>query len=96
MLGLARRAGKLSMGHDAAAGSIRSGKAEMLFLACDLSDRAVSDMRFISGKFSPSLSVFRADDISTADIYSACGYKAGIITVNDKNFARKIISLTGK
>lgn len=96
MLGLARRAGKLSMGHDVAAESIRSGKAELLLLCCDLSERAVRDMQFIAGKYDPKLTVFGFADISTAEIYSSCGYRAGIITVNDENFARKIISLTGK
>ena len=53
-------------------------------------------MQFIAGKYDPKLTGFGLADISTAEIYSSCGYRAGIITVNDENFARKIISLTGK
>ncbi|MCI9641480.1 MAG: hypothetical protein HFJ98_01595 [Eubacterium sp.] len=32
-------------------------------------------------------------DITIVEIYFSCGYKAGVIAVNDKNFSKKIISL---
>ena len=58
MLGLARRAGKLSMGHDMAQHAL----------------------------------VIKTD-ITIDEIYFGVGYKAGCMTVNDENFAKKIISL---
>ena len=39
MLGLARRAGKLIYGSDAAVNAVRSGKAKAVILAADASDR---------------------------------------------------------
>ncbi len=92
MLGLARRAGRLSMGHDMAAKSIASGKARVLLFAKDISARAQKDMLVIVEKQRVSVPVIYLS--STIDeIHFALGYKAGIITVDDENFAEKIKSL---
>ncbi|MCC8023618.1 MAG: ribosomal L7Ae/L30e/S12e/Gadd45 family protein [Clostridiales bacterium] len=39
LLGMARRAGKLAMGHDMALDSVRQGDAALLLLCSDVSDR---------------------------------------------------------
>ena len=44
-LGLARRAGKLCLGRDAAEESIRAAKAEALLLASDISERSARQIR---------------------------------------------------
>lgn len=95
MLGLARRAGKLSMGRDAAVKAICSGRAKALLLAGDISQRAQRDMLFTAGKYSPSMPAIKTE-ILIDEFYAACGYRAGIITVDDENFGKKIISLTGE
>ena len=41
MLGLARRAGKLAMGHDLALQSVRDGKAQLVLTARNASPRLV-------------------------------------------------------
>ena len=92
MLGLARRAGRLSMGHDMAAKSIASGKARALLFAKDISAGSEKDMLFMLDKQRADIPVIRLS--STIDeIHFALGYKAGIITVDDENFAEKIKSL---
>lgn len=92
MLGLARRAGQLSMGHDMAEKSIKAHKAKMILICSDTSKRLV-------GEFERMLENFRLDiplivaDITMNEIHFAVGYKAGVMTVDDKNFSDKIISL---
>jgi len=83
MLGMARRAGRLSMGHDMAEKSIKAHKAHMVLICSDASKRLVKE-------FDIPLIVA---DITINEIHFAVGYKAGIMTVDDVNFSKKIISL---
>jgi len=92
MLGLARRAGKLSMGHDMVLKSLHSGKAEMILFADDSSKRLKHEFQVTMEKKKISVPVFEPQ-ISISEIHYSCGYKAGVITVDDKNFSKKIISL---
>ncbi|MCC8016075.1 MAG: ribosomal L7Ae/L30e/S12e/Gadd45 family protein [Clostridiales bacterium] len=92
MLGLARRAGKLSMGHDAALKSLFGGKAKIIIFAKDSSPRVRREFEITMNKNNINIPAFSAD-ILISEIHFACGYKAGIITVNDDNFSKKIISL---
>ena len=74
MLGLARRAGKLSMGHDMAQHALFGHKAKTI----ELHHFKVKVIK---------------TDITIDEIYFGVGYKAGVIAVDDENFAKKIISL---
>lgn len=92
MLGMARRAGRLSMGHDMAAKSVASGKARLLLFAKDISDRSKKDMLFLTEKQQCSIDVVQLS-ATIDEIHFAVGYKAGILTVDDENLAAKIKSL---
>lgn len=92
MLGLARRAGRLSMGHDMAEKSIISGKAQLVVFASDVSQRLFNEFEHLMRKKNINVKVLKPE-ITMNEIHFACGYKAGVITVDDMNFATKIISL---
>lgn len=92
MLGLARRAGRLSMGHDTALSSVMNGKAKMLVFACDTSERLRREFETAMEKHNIHIPVF-ITDITISEIHYSCGYKAGVIAVNDENFCKKISSL---
>lgn len=92
MLGLARRAGRLSMGHDAALSVVIENKAMLLLFASDTSERLRLEFKTAMEKRKIVLPVFYTD-ITIDEIHFSCGYKAGVIAVNDKNFSKKIISL---
>ena len=90
MLGLARRAGKLSMGHDMHA--LFGHKAKLLIFCSDVSPRLVAEFEKTIELHHFKVKVIKTD-ITIDEIYFGVGYKAGCMTVNDENFAKKIISL---
>ncbi len=92
MLGLARRAGRLSMGHDMAEKALVSGKAKLLIFAADSSERIYKEFEHLISKKNIKVKV-QKPDITMNEIHFACGYKAGVITVDDMNFADRIVSL---
>ena len=92
LLGMCRRAKKLSCGHDAAIGSIRSKSAKLCLLSSDSSQRL--------RKETEREAVFEGRDIpvrmlaSTADeIGWATGLRSAVLTVNDEGFAKTMLSL---
>ena len=88
MLGLARRAGKLSMAQHALFGH----KAKLLIFCRDVSPRLVAEFEKTIELHHFKVKVIKTD-ITIDEIYFGVGYKAGCMTVNDENFAKKIISL---
>lgn len=92
MLGMARRAGKLSMGHDMAQKSIISKKACVVILATDMSERIEREFALLIERYMPSLPCIRLSE-NIDELHHALGYKAGVLTVDDENFAKRIIEL---
>ncbi len=92
MLGMARRAGRLSMGHDMAVKSLKSKKAQLIVFASDISPRLVEEFDKTSNRFCPDIVCVTVDE-TINELHKALGYKAGVITVNDKNFSNRIIEL---
>lgn len=92
MMGMARRAGKLSMGHDMAMKSLREHNATLLLFAKDMSQRVQKEFETARDKFYPQLNIIVLDD-TIDELYFALGYKAGIITVDNENFSNRIEEL---
>lgn len=94
MLGLARRAGKLIYGSDAAVNAVRSGKAKAVILAADASDRTKKLMRNKCASFGTPLFEVEA---GCEELGKKLG-KSGIsvLGISDINFAKAIINLINK
>ncbi len=92
MLGMARRAGKLSMGHDMAEKAIKTKKAKMLIFACDISPRLKSEFSKTLEKYQSDICVASIEE-NISQLHNALGYKAGVLTVDDENFAKRIKEL---
>ena len=90
LLGLARRAGKLAVGMDAAAEALRQGEAALIVLARDISERTEREIRQIAGKGQAGILTLPAE---MDRIGAAIGKRAGVIAVKDEGFARKIAAL---
>ncbi|MBR0412124.1 MAG: ribosomal L7Ae/L30e/S12e/Gadd45 family protein [Eubacterium sp.] len=92
MLGMARRAGRLSMGHDMALGAVKGGKAKLVVFASDISPRLVNEFeRACKDGKSPIPCIQIEETIN--DLHRFLGYKAGVLTVDDINFSTRIYEL---
>ena len=92
MLGLARRAGKLSMGHDMAQHAMFEHKAKLVLFCSDVSPRLVTEFERTKELHHVNVKLIQTD-ITINEIYFGVGYKAGVMAVDDENMAKKIISL---
>jgi ribosomal protein L7Ae-like RNA K-turn-binding protein len=92
MLGFARRAGKLSMGHDMAQQAVVKKKAKLLLFCSDTSPRLVKEFETTVAKCGSDVAVIKTD-FTMDEIHFNIGYKAGVMTVDDVNFSDRIIVL---
>lgn len=95
MLGLCRKSGKLTAGHDTAVESIVKGGSRLVILASDASDRlkaeiAVTVQRSRNG---PPVIVC---DMTMDEIGIGIGKRAAVVSVTDENLAAKIRELFGE
>lgn len=89
-LGLARRAGKLSLGFDPSVDAMIHGKTKLLLLCNDLSEKSRSKILRITER-TKTETIFL--DISMNEVGMAIGKTSGIISVDDEGFAKKLIML---
>lgn len=92
MLGMARRAGKVAMGHDMAIKSVMEKKTDLIIFASDISPRLKEEFKVAIEKAGSKAECFVIEE-SINEIHSALGYKAGVLTVNDVNFSSRIKEL---
>jgi len=91
LLGMARRAGRISLGHDASVASINDGKARLCILSSDSSERLKNEMQTLcESKNSECAVCSRTMD----ELGAALGYKTtAVLTVNDRGFAERLTQL---
>lgn len=92
MLGLARRAGKLSMGHDMVEQAILKHRAKLILFCSDISPRLVKNLETTAEKHNVNIKTIMTDFLME-EIHFAVGYRAGVMTVDDENFSNRIIEL---
>ena len=89
-LGLARRAGRLSLGFDPAVDAMIHGRARLLLLCNDLSERSRSKiLKIVERTKTETISL----NISMNEVGMAIGKTSGIISVDDEGFAKKLVML---
>lgn len=90
LLGLIRRAGKLTFGYDTVLKSVKEKKTDLIILTGDISQHTMKDIvkaaddsniRYIK-------TVYTKDDIA-----GAIGKYSAVICIEDKGFSQKLISL---
>ena len=89
LLGLCRKAGKLSLGHDACKSALNAGTAHLCVICSDASDRLKEEISSLSEKAG-----VRTFDVtySMMDIKYATAFKAAVFTVDDEGFAKSVIN----
>ncbi len=92
LLGMCRRAGRLSCGHDAAIGSVRSKSAKLCLLSSDSSQRLRKEIEreasFEGRNIPVKLMLSTMEEIG-----KATGLKSAVVSVNDEGFAKTMLGL---
>lgn len=95
LLGMARRAGKLTTGFDAVAARIREGMAAAVLIAADLSEKTEKELRFAArNRPVPFLRL----PLSKEEVGAALGLKkpVGVLSLEDTGFATSLRKLMGQ
>ena len=86
-LGLARKAGQLSVGHDDVKGALRYKRARVLLFTTDVSPRLIAEMTQLADDLP-----IRTLPCRMQDMKAAIGKAAGVYTVNNEGLARLVLS----
>lgn len=90
LLGIARKAGRLSCGFAATKEALQKGISSLVIIASDISEKSEKEIRYHSrGR----VQVERVS-ATTFELTAAIGIKAGIVSVNDEGFAKALCSVT--
>lgn len=87
LLGIARKAGRLSLGNDPAVEAMKSGQTHLVLVASDLSQRTLKGIYHTAEE--ELIDVLKMDT-TMDEIGVALGKRTGIIAVNDAGFAKKL------
>lgn len=88
LLGLCRKANRLSMGHDMCKESVNYGKACICLISSDSSQRVFEEFSMLCEN--KKIPLFRIQP-TIDEIHHLIGYKAGIITIDDIGFAKSFM-----
>lgn len=89
LLGMARRSGKLSLGHDAAISSIVKNKAKLCVMSSESSERLQKEMKHACTFENKNIPLL-ITEYTTLELSSAIGSKAAVITVDDEGFGKAL------
>lgn len=88
LIGLARRASKISFGTESSMDSIRKRKAKLVIIAEDAAERTKKNFKIECEKIKISFRIYGTIE----DLSNAIGQNnKAIITINDENFSKEII-----
>lgn len=91
LLGMARRAGKLSIGFDASLAAVKDGKSALLLLAGDASPKTEKECRFTADSFGAKVCTLPYDKAALADAIGM-SKPVAVAAVCDSGFAKAIRS----
>lgn len=88
LLGLARRAGKISFGTESSIETIQKGKAKLVIVTTDSSDRTKNNFEELSKKFNVEFRIFGTIESLSKSIGQN---NKAVIVIKDKNFSNEIV-----
>lgn len=92
---MSRRAGKLSLGHDAAKSAVCGGRAKLCVITADSSERLKREFQNLTGAENRGIPIILTD-YTMYDIASSVGLKAAVLTVDDEGFGKRLTQLYGE
>lgn len=91
MLGFAAKARKISCGMNAVIRTVKAGKSKLVLVASDISPKSLKEVEYYCGE--SSVRTQRLDGYTIESLSKATGHRAGIISVNDKEFSDTILNI---
>lgn len=88
LLGFASKANKLSYGMNMTVASIKAGKAKLVLLSSEMSEKSQKEINFFSNKNSVKTVILNG--CSAAELSHAVGKRCAVVSVNDLQFATAI------
>lgn len=85
LLSMCRKSGRLSMGMDMMKDACAVGNSRGVFVATDLSEKSLKEVRFTCARYSVKLYSL---GVTMDEIAQGLGKRTGIISVNDSGFAK--------
>ncbi len=89
LLGIARRAGKLSIGFDAAVSAVSAGKSSLILLATDVSPKTAKECRFAAENHAAAVMTLPLDKLRLSETIGMAK-PVGVTAVCDKGLAKAI------
>ena len=90
LLGMCRRAGKLTIGYDKTLELFKKNKVLVILVAADTAPRTEKELRFHTNS---ALPVVRLEE-TKEQLSHAIGTAAGVVGVPDEGFAKQVILLS--
>lgn len=95
LLGLCRKAGKMSLGHDAVITSVKKRKSKLVITCCDASDRLKREMQDECSYDNRNIRYIGVS-FTMQELSFCINARAGVISIDDSSFADKLyMILTG-
>lgn len=91
-LGLCRKSGKMSLGHDAVITSIKKRKAQLVITCCDTSQRLKNEMKDECSFDNRNIKYVDVT-FSMKELSLCINARAGVISIDDSGFAEKLYSI---
>lgn len=95
LLGMARRSGRVSLGHDAVINSIVRSRAKLCVMSKEASERLQKEIKHACTYENKNIPVI-VTDYSLMELSSAVGSKAAVISVDDEGFAKALTAKYNK
>lgn len=92
LLGLCRRSGKMSLGHDAVVTAIKKRKTYLVFTCSDASERLKKEIKDECSFDGRNIKYIDAP-FGTDELAFCISSKAKVISIDDQNFADKLITI---
>lgn len=93
LLTICFKAGKAVKGFDSAKEAVETGKASVVLVAVDASEKTVKEVRFVCGKYDVPVII---TELEKADMGRLCGKETAVIAVCDKGFAGGFLRIAEK
>lgn len=89
LLGMARKAGRLSLGHDAVINSVVKNKAKLCVLSGEASARLQNEISHACNFENKNIPLILTN-YTLVELSTAIGSKAAVISVDDEGFAKAL------